>query len=371
EVASRFDATGGPYLYARAAFGARVGFVTGWLLLVARLAGGAALCGLLAQYLAQYAPAVGAGAARLAAVVATLAALTAVHVRGIQVAAAVSTGITAAKLLPLVALVVAGAFAVAPARLALGAPPSAPAFGHAVLLLCFGFSGFETVVIAAGESRDPRRDLPAALGVGLLIVALLYVAVQAVCVGAVPQLATAERPLAEAGRRIFGGAAVPVVVAGAVVAIVGTLHTALLAASRLALAMADAGELPAPLARIHPRFRTPAVALVVVACGFFLLTAISTFRGALTVSTAARLIVYGVTCAALPALRRRTDVAPPALRIPLAPLAWGGGLLLVVAVLTGVTGAQARVLVAAVALGCVLRVVTRTRGPGDGRESTA
>lgn len=367
EVASRYDATGGPYVYATDAFGPLAGFVTGWLLLIARLAG-AALLGLLAQYVAAYTPAVGSGAGRVALVAAVLGSLALVHVRGVRLAASVNTAVTLAKLLPLVVLVVVGAFAVVPSRLALGTPPAPATFGAAVLLLCFAFSGFETVVIAAGESRDPRRDIPVALGVGLSIVAFIYVAVQVVCVGAVPSLGTTERPLAEAGRVLFGSAAVPVVVAGAVVAIAGTMHTALLASSRVVFAMASGGDLPAVLGRVHPRFHTPAIAVVLVTCCYVALAADSTFRGALTVSTAARLIVYGLTCAALPVLRRRATAPAARVRIPAAPVAWGGGLVLVAAVLAGVTLGQVLVLVGALALGLALRVAARA---GRSRDESA
>jgi amino acid transporter len=288
-------------------------------------------------------------------IVAALAAVAVVHVRGVRLAALVGDAVTVGKLLPLVVIVVAGAFALDPARLALGPPPAPDDWGSALLLLCFAFSGFETTVIAAGESHDPPRDLPFALGVGLLVVTLLYVAVQAVCVAVVPDLARSARPVAEAAERLVGHGAGGVVVAGALVSMAGTLHTALLACSRLAFAMADGGELPRPLARVHPRFRTPWVAVVGSALCILALALPSTFRAALTVSTAARLIVYGVTCAALPALRRRPAAPPAQARVPAAPAVWAGALVLVAALLTSVTGAQARTVAGAAVLGLVLR----------------
>jgi amino acid transporter len=358
EVSSRYDATGGPFLYVRDAFGPAAGFAAGWLLWVARLTGAAAICGLMAQYLAFFSPVVGAGLGRAAVVVAALGVLGAVHVRGVRLAAVVGDAVTVAKLVPLLAVVGVGAFALDPSALALGPPPALGEWGRALLLLCFAFSGFETAVIAAGESRDPRRDLPFALGVGIAVVAALYVAVFVVCVALVPGLAESARPLADASARLFGPAGATVVVLGAVLSMTGTLHTALFACSRLAFAMGDAGVLPRGLARVHPRFRTPAVAMVVSVACILVLALASGFQAALTVSTAARLLVYGASCAALPVLRRRVGAAPARFRVPGAPLVWGGALALIAALLACVTAGQARVLVASMALGVVARLLT-------------
>jgi amino acid transporter len=122
--------------------------------------------------------------------------------------------------------------------------------------------------------------------------------------------------------------------------------------------MGDAGVLPRGLARVHPRFRTPAVAMVVSVACILVLALASGFQAALTVSTAARLLVYGASCAALPVLRRRVGAAPARFRVPGAPLVWGGALALIAALLASVTAGQARVLVASMALGVVARLLT-------------
>ena len=316
EVASRYERTGGPYLYARSAFGALVGFETGWLLWLVRLTSYAALCNLLVSYLAVlWPPANGAGT-RVAVIVAVTAALTAINLIGVRRAAVTGNVFTIAKLLPLALVIVAGLFAIAPERLAIGPAPAPANLAKASLLLIFAFAGFELAIIPAGETDDPRAHLPWALLSGLGAVALVYALVMAVCVGAVDGLATSERPVADAAARALGPWGGGLVAVGAVISITGTLGAILLAAPRLTYAMAECGELPRGLASIHPRFHTPWLAILTTAGAMLLLTLGSTFLSALTIGTIIRLVTYVLTCVAMIALRRRADAPAATFRAP-------------------------------------------------------
>ena len=307
EVSSRFTETGGLYLYGRATFGPLAGFEIGWLAWLARLTGFAALCNLFADYLGVFMPVSAPGAARTASIVAVVVALTIVNVRGVRQALTFNNVFTVAKLLPLLLLVIGGSFFIDPAAYSAAGPATYAGFSSAVLLLVFAFTGFENAVIPAGEARNPRRDLPFALIVGTAIATILYVAIQAVSIGLVPDLAVSPRPLADVGAHIFGGSGAAFIAVGALVSILGTLNAVLLAGSRLLFAMAEQGQLPPILAAIHVRFRTPHVAIVVTAISGALLTVTGTFLTAAQLSTVIRLTTYAVTCAALPMLRRRGD----------------------------------------------------------------
>ena len=206
EMASRFDRTGGPFLYARTAFGPRVGFVMGWLLWLARLTSFAALSNLLVSYLGVLWPAADAGAPRVAVILAVAVGLAAINLVGVRPTAVTSDAFAIGKLVPLVLLIAVGLFALAPERFALGAPPAAGTFPKAMLLLVFAFTGFELVIIPAGEAADPRRNLPWALLSGLGVVAVVYILIQVVCMGTMADLAVSERPLADAAARLMGPA---------------------------------------------------------------------------------------------------------------------------------------------------------------------
>jgi basic amino acid/polyamine antiporter, APA family len=172
EVASRFDQTGGPYLYAEAAFGPLAGFLTGWVLWVARITGFCAICTLLLQYLAYLWPGADQGWPRAAVATGVVGLLTLVNVTGIRRAALFGNFVTVAKLAPLLLFVLVGLVHIEPARLATAAPPTPGQFAQALLLLSFTLVGWESVAVAAGEIRDPQRTLPRALVAGLACVAL-------------------------------------------------------------------------------------------------------------------------------------------------------------------------------------------------------
>jgi amino acid transporter len=185
-----------------------------------------------------------------------------------------------------------------------------------VLLLVYAFTGFEMATIPAGEVRDPQRNLPRALLIAILVVATLYILIQVVCVGTLPGLAQSQKPLADAGSQFLGAAGGAIISAGAVISITGNLNILLLSGSRLPFAMAEQKQLPAFVGRVHRRFFTPYVAILITAAVMLFLTLKSSFLAALTISVIARLITYGATCLALPVFRARR-IAPAALfRLP-------------------------------------------------------
>jgi len=251
-------------------------------------------------------------------IVAIVGGLTAINLIGVRSSALVSDAFTIGKLLPLLLLVLVGMFFVAPARLALAGAPDPRSFSRAVLLLVYAFTGFEAVVIASGEMRDPQRNLPWAMLTAIGIVTVVYLGVQVVCIGTLPGLATSERPLTEAGARVLGAGGAALIAAGALISILGTLNGIALLAPRLPFAMAERGDLPPLFAATHPRFRTPWVAILVSSAVMLAFTLAGSFLRALTISTIIRLLTFIITCAGLVALRR-PGAPPAAFRAPAGP----------------------------------------------------
>jgi amino acid transporter len=305
EVSSRFDKTGGPYLYALTAFGPRVGFLVGWIGWISRLLAYASVCNLAGNYAAAFYPPLADGTWRFLACSVFTIALTAIVVGGVRLSAVTNNGFTVIKLTVLFGLALVGVFHIVPARLALGPPPPAANFQSAIMLTLFAFLGFEAATVNGGEMRDPLRDAPFALVAGLIAVSVLYVLIQAVCIGTLPDLATSSRPLADSAIEMLGPIGGGIATLGAIVTMLGTLMVLLIAGPRVPFAMAEHGQLPRIFAAIHPRFRTPHVAILVNGALAWILTANGSVIGALSVSTLTRLVTYSVTCAALIALRRR------------------------------------------------------------------
>jgi basic amino acid/polyamine antiporter, APA family len=316
EVSSRFRTTGGPYLYAREAFGPLVGFQMGWLMWLARLTAFAALCNLWLDYLSFFWPGAAAGFGRAATVTAIIAVLTVLNVRGVRLSTLFNDTVTIAKLVPLLIFAGVGLFFIDPGNFSFEAVPSAATFSSTVLLLVFAFSGFEMVVIPSGEAKDPRRHAPFALITGVGFIAVLYIVIQVVSIGTLPGLAESPQPRAAAAEGFLGTPGAILITAGALVSITGTLNVIVLVGPRLPFAMAEARQIPRAFAATHPRYRTPHVAIIVSSVALLVFTLQGTFVTALTISTVIRLVTYAITCAALPVLRRRDDVEQSGFTVP-------------------------------------------------------
>jgi len=316
EVSSRFDETGGPYLYAREAFQPAVAFEIGWLIWLVRVTAFAANCNLLINYLSFF----WAGATnplwRVTITVVVVAVLAAINLLGIRQAAIVSNVFTVGKLVPIILFVAAGLFFVNPSSYALGPAPTTGAFSQSVLLLVYAFTGFEMATIPAGEIRNPQKSLPRALLIALFVVAILYIMIQVVCVGTLPGLAQSQKPLADAGSQFLGAAGGAIISAGAIISITGNLNILLLSGSRLTFAMSEQKQLPAFVGTIHRRFFTPWASIMITAALMLFLTLKSSFVTALTISAIARLVTYAATCLALPVFRARLEAPKAMFRLP-------------------------------------------------------
>lgn len=308
EVSSRFTSTGGPYLYAKEAFGPVVGFEVGWLYWIVRITSFAANCNLLITYLGFFWPASTEPTARLILVIIVIGLLTIVNLIGVRESALMTNIFTIGKLIPLALFGLVGLFFIEPSNFTFSPVPDYTSFSAAVLLLLYAFLGFETAVIPAGETKDPQRNVPFAIIFALLTVAVVYILVQIVSIGTLPGLASSEKPLADAASNFMGPFAAALIAAGAIISISGNLNVSLLGSSRLTYAMGDQRELPAFLGRTHSRFKTPHISILLNAVILVILTWQSSFLSALTIATITRLLVYATTCLSLPVFRRRSDV---------------------------------------------------------------
>jgi amino acid transporter len=359
EVGSRYSETGGPYLYAREAFGPMVGFEVGWMMWLARLTAFAANCNLLVGYLSYFWPAANSGLLRAAVITLVITGLTAVNIIGIRDVAIVTNLFTVAKLLPLLLFIGAGLFFLNPQGYSFAAAPTYTAFSASVLLLVYAFTGFEMAAIPAGEVNDPQRDVPVAILTAIGTVAVLYILIQIVCIGTLPELATSQRPLADASSRFLGAAGAAMISSGALVSIIPNLNVVILAGSRLPFAMSDRNELPRFLSRTHPRFHTPHFSIALTAVVMLVLTLSGTFIYAATISAITRLLAYAGTCAALPVLRSKQGVSPPMFKLKAGVAVAAVCLVLIAWLLSNTTAREARD--AAIAAGVGLIVYTASR----------
>jgi APA family basic amino acid/polyamine antiporter len=345
EVGSRFDATGGSYLYTKIAFGRFAAFEIGWMQWFTRVASWASVINVLVASLGFYWPAVTAGAPRTAFLTAIIATLALINVLGIRQSAWVVNALTIGKLVPLVLFILFGLPAVDASRLAAGPLPPLSDLSKCALLLTFAFGGYEVVPVPAGESKDPRRGVPFALIMTIVIVTIVLALVQVVALGTLPNLPASKTPLADASAIFIGAAGAVIITLGAVLSTLGNNMGQALSGSRNLFALAEQGDLPRAFGYLSPRFGTPVVAILFTAAVSLGLAVSGSFVTMAQASAVSRLMVYVATCAS--ALRLRTAafagrVAEPTMRVPLGPVIPVVAIGIALTILLGATGAQLR-----------------------------
>lgn len=367
ELASRFAGSGGPATYTNQAFGPGLGFQAGWLYYLARLVSVAANTVLLVDSVSYFFPSLQSGHPRLLLLCGVIGLLTLVNVCGVQQAMRWLGTLTVAKLLILAAVALAGGalllFADAPRADIVWQPFwSYPAISDgpaALLLLVYAFVGFESALIPAGEAKQPQRDIPRALLLGLAVVTLLYMAVQAACLLLLTDLASSKAPLLDAAAAfaaLYGDTrwhtfATSLVMVGIIASVAANLLGAMFSTPRLSHAMAEQGQLPLWFARVHPRYLTPANAICFFGALALLLASAGSFFYLAAATVLIRALLYGLCCVALPVLRRQQ---PSALQLPIAWLWPWLGLFVCVWLAAQVSRASVGLTLALLAVGAVL-----------------
>ncbi len=369
EVGSRFDATGGPYLYTRAAFGRFAAFEIGWMLWFTRATSWAAVINVLATSLGYYWPVATTGWPRAAIISSIVAAIALVNVRGIRQSSLAVNVLTVGKLVPLAVFIIVGLFAIDPSRLVPEETLTLSAVSSTGLLLIFSFGGYEVVPVVAGEAKDPGRALPFALITTIAVVTLIMTLAQIVALGTLPALATST-PLADSAAVFLGAAGAAMMTLGIVVSVSGNNMGHALSGSRNLFALAEQGDLPPFFGRVHPRFRTPINAILVTAVVALVLALSGRFAALAAVSAISRLIVYVFTCAATLRLRHprfAAAVKPPTFVVPFGPVVPALAIAIALAILAGADVRQLRAGGLALGAGAVLYLVAM-RSPAVARE---
>jgi APA family basic amino acid/polyamine antiporter len=229
--------------------------------------------------------------------------------------------------------------------------------------LIFAFGGFENASVPTEEVKNPTRNLPIALIVSIELTALLYIAIQIVALGTLPGLANDATPLASAAQMFLGPAGAAIITVGAVLSTTGSNSALALVGPRILYALAEGGQLPRSLARVHPRYRTPHVAVIVFALAAWVIALYGSFAQLVTVSAIARLLFSATTCLAVPVLRRKMPNAKRTFRVPGGVVIPALAAVISIWLLTGMNKAQAIAGVVALLLGVVLYLFFRRPSP--------
>jgi amino acid transporter len=305
DAGSRVSMTGGPYAYVETAFGPFIGFLCGALLWVGMTFALSAVSSFFGDSLGALVPGVGVTGKRIA-IGAALVVLAGANMRGVRGIARFITVATVAKLLPLVLLIVVGAFSIRAEHLRWTVTPGADAVARASLLLLFAFLGVESALVPSGEVADPPRTVPRAIFLAMSAVAVLYVSVQVVAQGVLGgALAGDPTPLASAAAVAMGPTGRLLILVGSTVSMFAYVSGMTLAVPRMLFAFGRDGFLPAPLGAVHPRWRTPHVAIAVQTAIVLVLALFGNFEVLAVAANVTILLVYAACCLATVELRRR------------------------------------------------------------------
>ena len=320
EAASYFDRPGSAYVYTREAFGELIGFEVGWMTWLARVASVSSLSVGFARALGYLWPAANVGWGRGLAIVLPVLVLTGINIIGVKSGVRTAVFLAITKTLPLLLFVFVGIFYVSTSlATSVAAKPGSGTLGDAVLLLLFAYAGFENTAAPAGEFKNPRRDVPFALIVQIVIVTLIYSGVQWVALGTLPGVVGSQTPLADAAARFMGSGGGLLMTVGGVISILGTNSNTVLSGPRYLFALAQDGFGPRFLSTLHPRYRTPAAAILVQTAIAMPLAFTGSFEALATLSAVARLATYFGTALAVPVLRRKLP-RQGAVRLPGGPV---------------------------------------------------
>jgi basic amino acid/polyamine antiporter, APA family len=370
EVSSRYEESGGLYLYARDALGRFAGLLVAWMTWLTRIAAPAAAANLVWTYTAKFFPQLETTPGKFLVLAVLLGHLALFNCLGVKMGKEVSNFFTAVKVGFLLAFVLAGGWALAARpelRVAIALPVvSAKTWFETMLLLVYAYGGFEGALFVGGESTNPKRDTPMALLTALVGVCAIYTAVQYVTIATLPGAGLSARPLADAAQRFLGPASAAAIAMAALISGYGYLSANVLHAPRLTFSLAEHGDFPAFLGTVHKKYRTPYVSILVYAALVFLFAMIGNFEWNALLSAVSRLVVYAAMALAVPILRSRRD-GKAQFVLPAPRLFAGLGLLFSVALATQMGRSEFAIMSATAAIALVNWIVVRKRTPAEAR----
>jgi len=339
ELSALRPRAGGEYVYLREAYGPLAAFLTGWTSFVAGFTGAIAASAVaLAGYLGRFVPAAADAtplftvplpllplivSRRSVVALATIAILSFIHIRGLGPGRIVQNVLAGLKASALVAIIALG-FAIgtgSPAAITAGAGVSVSGMLLALVPIMFTYSGWNAAVYVAEEVRDPGRNVPLALGLGTAAVIVVYVALNALYLYVLPVAELAALPggrlLDVVGERLFGPGAADAIAIFTIVSLSASISAMTLAGPRVYYAMAKDGLFLPAAARVHPKYRTPASAIVAQGLWSSILVLCGTLSQLVSYTGFAVVLFSAVAVTCVFVLRRRDPGAPRPFR------AWG------------------------------------------------
>ncbi len=320
EMGSKETSTGGAYTMIGDAFGPLAGFLSNTLFWLGySILSDAAILNVMSDMLGIWFPIFREYWFRVVFIFVVLTIFAIINIRGVQSGVRMVVILTTLKLTPLVLLVGIGLFNVQSENLAITVFPEISTFGAACLLLFFAFQGSETALNISGEMKNPGKTIPRGIFIGISGILVIYLLIQFVATGILgAELALfQEAPLAEVAIRLVGPVGGTLLIATGVISMYAVIGGDTMVTSRLPFAAAQDGLLPKVLSRVHPKYKTPHVAIILYCCVMFIMAISGGFKTLAILSSSSILIVYLGVILAMIKSRLKPDLSnPPMFKVP-------------------------------------------------------
>jgi amino acid transporter len=311
EVASQFNRTGGAYLYVHNAYGKLAGFIIGWLLLIGRIAGFAAIINLVVDYFSYISPYFLEPSIRILTIILISLFLFIVNFISVKSSATLSNILGVTKIIPLLLFIVIGLFFLDINNFKIDTSvPDFTSISSALFISLFAFTSWETALINTGEMKNPIKNIPSSMIITVAFAAIFYILIQFTAIGTLPDLASSAKPLADAAGIFMGPVGGIFITIGATISILGTLNANLLAGSRLPFALSEEGQFPKLFSRTHPSTGVPLISLVVYTSISVLVAVSGSFIYALSINVLSKISSYILVSMALITLRKKNIDIP-------------------------------------------------------------
>lgn len=323
EVGGMFKKNGGPYIYAREAFGDFIGFEVGFMKWAISIIAWAAMAVAFTTALGNVFPQTQVPAIKNAIILTILIGLGTLNILGVNISKIMNNIITLGKLIPLVMFVAVGIFFIKGSNFTPMFPTGtyeAGTFGSAALLIFYAFTGFESIAVAAEDMENPQKNIPKAIITVLAIVSVFYLLIQAVSIGVLgSDLANTSTPVADAAKIFLGPIGGAIVTAGTLISIGGINIAASFITPRSGVALAEDGLIPKVIAK-NGRFGTPSIAIAITVGLAIPLALSGSFAKLAAISVVSRFAQYVPTCLAVIVLRKKRPDLKSTFRVPFGPV---------------------------------------------------
>ncbi|WDV47887.1 APC family permease [Clostridiaceae bacterium M8S5] len=325
EAGSWFDEDGGPYLYAKEAFGDFVGFEVGFMKWAISIIAWSAMANFFAVTLSKIWPSVGSGLPKNIVISIVIIGLGIVNILGVKGSKILNNVITVGKLVPLIFFIAIGVFFIkggnfTPFKIIPEGQTTTTAFVAASISLFYAFTGFESIAMPARDMINAKKNLPRAIVMVMGIVSIVYFLILAISIGVLGgKLHGATTPVADAAEAMLGSLGAYIITIGTVISVGGINIAASFTAPRAGIALAEKGYLPKFIARKN-KFDAPYVAIIITVIGSCFFAWSGTFTTLLKISVITRFIQYIPTCIAVLVFRKKFAGKEVNFKIPGGPI---------------------------------------------------